>query len=189
MSNTEEHNLVNEIIHGNEASFRIFVEKYQDMVFRTCYGFVKNTDDCDDVCQNVFIQAYKNIAKFKGDSAISTWLYKIAVNQSINFLRQNKWQKLVQKVDNLFQFSNAHSNNQNPERLMEQSQEENILNNAIASLPENQRTAFILHKYDDLPQQQIAEIMEISVSAVESLVFRAKNNLQKKLVNYYRENY
>jgi RNA polymerase sigma-70 factor (ECF subfamily) len=174
--------------------FRIFVEKYQDMVFRTCYGFVKNSDDCDDVCQNVFIQAFRNIDKFKGESALSTWLYKIAINQSINFLRQNKWQKLVQKVEDLFVFSNnqvnnRNSNNQNPEKLLEKKEEDDILNQAISSLPENQRTAFILHKYDDLPQQDIAEIMGISISAVESLVFRAKSNLQKKLFKYYHENY
>jgi RNA polymerase sigma-70 factor (ECF subfamily) len=185
--------LVKQIVSGDQTAFRIFVEKYQDMVFRTCYGFVKNSDDCDDVCQNVFIQAYRHIDKFKGDSALSTWLYKISVNQSINYLRQHKWQKLIQKVEDVFTFSNQGSflgvNNRNPQKQMEMNQEEDILNQAINSLPENQKTAFILHKYDDLPQQQIAEIMGISVSAVESLVFRAKTNLQKKLYSYYKNNY
>jgi RNA polymerase sigma-70 factor, ECF subfamily len=186
--------LVNGIINRDEEYFKILVERFQELVFRTSFAFVKNQDDANDIAQDVFILVFKNIHKFRGDSSLSTWLYRIAVNQSINFLRQNKWRNLVSRVEDFFGNSSNHISKlipggTNPSEMIENKEMDEIVNQAISCLPENQRTAFILHKYDDLPQQQIAEIMNISVSAVESLVFRAKMSLQKKLIHFYEEYY
>jgi RNA polymerase sigma-70 factor, ECF subfamily len=184
--------LVESIKNGYEDSFQKLVETHQDMIFRVCYGFVKNADDAEDLTQEVFIQVFKNINSFRGESGISTWMYRIAVNKSINFLRQQKVRKIFGPISNLLtghenQVSSGQS--KTPEQILVHKQTEDALNKAIDSLPENQRTAFILHKYDDLPQQKIAEIMDISVSAVESLIFRAKSNLQQKLSKFYKANY
>jgi len=183
--------LVDSIKNGYEDSFQKLVETHQNMIFRVCYGFVKNTEDADDLTQEVFIQVFKNINSFRGDSGLSTWMYRIAVNKSINFLRQQKIRKVFSPITGMFSNQEIHSNSQfvkTPEQIITDKQTEEALNTAIDSLPENQRTAFILHKYDEVPQQKIAEIMNLSVSAVESLIFRAKSNLQEKLKKYYKEN-
>jgi len=181
--------LIAGIIQGNNDSFRLLVEKYQDMIFRTCYGYVKSVEDAEDITQNVFILVHRNMQKFRGDSSLSTWLYRIAINQSINHLRQSKWKKWVNQVENLFGDEKIKSipDFENPSDSLIEKQKVEILNKAIDSLQKNQKTAFVLHKYDDLSHQQIAEIMDISISAVESLIFRAKRNLQKTLIKYYDE--
>jgi RNA polymerase sigma-70 factor (ECF subfamily) len=184
--------LVKRICEGDENSFRLLVEKYQDIVFRTCYGFLKNVEDSEDLTQDVFIKVYRKIQDFRGDSEFSTWLYRIAVNMSINVLRQNKRRKLFENIENVI-FS-AGKNNQNSlidvsvEEQFEKKQYENAINAAIDELPTNQKTAFIFHKYDDLSQIEIANIMNTSVSAVESLIHRAKQNLQNKLISVYKGN-
>ena len=183
--------LVESIKNGFEDSFQKLVETHQNMIFRVCYGFVKNTDDADDLTQEVFIQVFKNINTFRGDSGLSTWMYRIAVNKSINFIRQQKIRKAFSPITGLFYSQEAQSTIhfvKTPEQIITDKQTEEALNTAIACLPENQRTAFILHKYDEVPQQKIAEIMNLSVSAVESLIFRAKSNLQQKLNKFYKEN-
>ena len=183
--------LVESIKNGYEDSFQKLVETHQNMIFRVCYGFVKNSDDADDLTQEVFIQVFKNINTFRGESGLSTWMYRIAVNKSINFIRQQKIRKVFSPITGLFSNQEAQLNShfvKTPEQIITDKQTEEALNNAIASLPENQRTAFILHKYEDVPQQKIAEIMNLSVSAVESLIFRAKSNLQQKLNKFYKEN-
>ena len=77
------------ILQGDKEKFRILVEKYQQMVFRTCMGFLHNKDDADDLTQDVFIQVYQSLPRFKGESAFSTWIYRIAVNASLNKIRKS----------------------------------------------------------------------------------------------------
>jgi RNA polymerase sigma-70 factor (ECF subfamily) len=184
--------LVKNICEGDENSFRLLVEKYQDNVFRTCYGFLKNFEDSEDLTQEVFIKVFHKIHDFRGDSEFSTWLYRISVNMSINVLRQNKRRKLFENIENIIFFSGKNNQNNltdvSVEEKYEKKQYENAINAAIDELLPNQKTAFVLHKYDDLSQIEIAEIMKTSVSAVESLIHRAKQNLQQKLISVYREN-
>jgi RNA polymerase sigma-70 factor (ECF subfamily) len=111
---------------------------------------------------------------------------------SINVLRQNKRRKLFENIENIIFFSGKNNQNNltdvSVEEKYEKKQYENAINAAIDELLPNQKTAFVLHKYDDLSQIEIAEIMKTSVSAVESLIHRAKQNLQQKLISVYREN-
>ena len=84
------------IILGEKEKFRLLMEKYQPLVFRTCLGFVHNKDDADDLTQEVFIQAYQSLSSFKGEAAFSTWLYRIAVNASLNRIRQSRIKSILQ---------------------------------------------------------------------------------------------
>ena len=145
----------------------------------------------EDITQEVFIQVYHSVAQFKGDSKVSTWLYRITVTKSLDFLRSKKRKKRFAFIQSLF---GADSN----EPLVEQAsfvhpgvQLENketaaILFRAVDKLPENQKTAFTLHKVEGLSYQEVAEVMEVSLSSVESLLFRAKSNLQSYLKDYYK---
>jgi RNA polymerase sigma-70 factor (ECF subfamily) len=126
---------------------------------------------------------------------LSTWLHRIAVNKSLNHLRKNKIKKYIDDLESLI-ITNKQSAREiednktmHPGKSIEQAEKARILYQAVNSLSVNQRISFILNKYDDLSYKEIAEIMNTTVSAVESLIHRAKINLQKKLYDYYKKNY
>lgn len=185
--------MIEELKRGNESVFRELVDNHRQMVVNTCFGLLHNTDDAEDVAQEVFIEVFRSVDKFRADAKISTWLYRIAVNRSLNFIRDNRKRKWFQsfdeivesKIDALSRLSADHSDT--PEYDLEKSQRALLLHEAIDALPENQRIAFTLNKYEDLAYKEIAEVMELSVSSVESLIHRAKKNLQKKLVHCHKK--
>lgn len=189
-----EREFVREIRKGNQQAFRMFVEKYQLTVVKTCNGFIHNLEDSEDIAQEVFLEVYKSIHNFRGEAKLSTWLYRISVNKSLNHLRKYKLKKNLESIESLFAGNEnminkiRDNNNLMPDDEIEQNEKIKILHGAIDSLPTNQRISFILNKYEDLSYKKIAEIMNISLSAVESLIHRAKINLQKKLFNYYKKN-
>jgi RNA polymerase sigma-70 factor (ECF subfamily) len=180
--------IIQSVIAGNRNAFVLLVEKYQSMVFRTCIGFVHNKEDADDLTQEVFINAYQSLTKFRGNAAFSTWLYRIAINLSLNYIRNSQKRSIFHRVENLF----AHEARQNvslpaidfsnPEQILIDDEHRNIIKKALDSLPENQRIAIILSKYDNLSQKEIAEIMQTTEGAVESLIQRGKAKLKQQLV-------
>lgn len=185
--------LLKSLAGKDENAFRILVEKYQAMVYKACFHILNNYQDAEDVAQDTFVEAYLSIANFRGDAKISTWLYRIAINKSKNLLRKNRWQALMQRFDKYLPgekpvaFDTEDRSAHEDMHLYEKSEDQKVLWKAIENLPENQRIAFTLNKYDELSYQEIAEVMQTSLSAVESLIHRAKLNLQKKLMNYFSE--
>jgi RNA polymerase sigma-70 factor (ECF subfamily) len=190
MSDTE---IIEQLKKGNEKAFKKLVETNQKRVVNTCFGMVHNREDAEDIAQDVFIEVYRNIQKFKGDSKLSTWLYRIAVNRSLNHIRDNKKNKWFHSFEDEVAVKSKQlqqlesSNSDNPEFDLENKQRTLILHEAINSLPENQKVAFTLSKYEELSYQEISDVMDLSVSSVESLLFRAKKGLQKKLFKCYKK--
>jgi RNA polymerase sigma-70 factor, ECF subfamily len=188
-----EDEIIEKLRQGNENAFRELVGNYQRMVVNTCFGLLHNTDDAEDVAQDVFIEVFRSVENFRADSKISTWLYRIAVNRSLNFIRDNKKRKWFQSFDDVVESKKEmlnqlnHQSADDPESELENSQRAIILHEAIDSLPENQRVAFTLNKYEDLAYKEISEVMNLSISSVESLIHRAKKNLQKKLHHCYKK--
>lgn len=190
MSDTE---IIEQLKKGNEQAFKRLVETHQKLVVNTCFGMVHNREDAEDIAQDVFIEVYRNIQKFRADSKLSTWLYRIAVNRSLNHIRdskKNKWfhsfeEEVAAKSKTLMQLESSKADQ--PEWELENKQRAIILHEAINSLPKNQKVAFTLSKYEELSYREIAEVMELSVSSVESLLFRAKKSLQKKLYKCYKK--
>lgn len=190
MSETE---IIEQLKQGSEPAFKKLVETHRKLVVNTCYGMVQNREDAQDIAQDVFIEVYRNIQKFKGDSKLSTWLYRMAVNRSLNHIRDNKKNKwfysfedeVAAKSKQLQQLQSSKTDQ--PAFELENKQRTLILHEAINSLPENQKVAFTLSKYEELSYQEIAEVMNLSVSSVESLLFRAKKGLQKKLYKCYKK--
>ena len=165
----------------HKADFAVIVKKYHTMIFRTSIGFVHVQEDAEDLTQEVFINAYQNISKFRGDSEVSTWLYRIAVNTALNFVAQKQRRGFLQFGDLLKTFFNKASNSLNPQQKFEAAEEKETVRKAIDSLSDKQRIALVLTRFDDLPQKEVAKIMGISQRAVEQLLLRAKINLSKKL--------
>ena len=169
-----------------DASFKELYEHNKDRVYNTVLSMLKNVQDAEEVTQDVFIKAYEHIESFKGNAQQSTWLYKIAVNSSIDFLRSKKAQKRFSWLTSLFDPESgktihdpAHFDH--PGIQAERKEEARLLFQAIDKLPEKQQAAYILHNIEDVPYKEIAVIMDTSISSVESLLFRAKKNLKKIL--------
>lgn len=177
-----EHQIIQAILSGDHSKFEWLVEKYQAMVFRTAMGFVHNKEDAEDLTQDVFIRVFQAFKTFNGDAEFSTWLYRITVNTSINHLNKIKNKGLLHFAEDILQqLFNKASEDQNPQQQLEQTERDKAIRKAIDALPEKQRTAFILSKYDDLTQKEIAAIMQSTEGSVEQLLQRAKSRLQKKL--------
>ncbi len=175
----------------DEGAFREIVEKYKSLVYNACYHILQNSIDSEDISQEVFIEVFESIDKFRNESKLSTWLYRISINKSLNHNRKQKWKSGIKSIDILSGNNNKlieieDKNVGNSPFSIEYKERNQVLQNALNSLAENQRIAFTLSKFEELSYQQISEIMNLSLSSVESLIHRAKLNLQKKLVNYYK---
>ncbi|ACF45466.1 RNA polymerase, sigma-24 subunit, ECF subfamily [Prosthecochloris aestuarii DSM 271] len=175
---------------NSEESFSALVAEHQNMVINTCYRFVLNREDAEDIAQEVFIEAYRSLERFRNESKLSTWLYRIAVTKSLDHLRKKKRKKRFSSLKRMIGQEDpiqeiALPDNDTPSDLCLEQERVKVLQNALDSLPDNQKTAFLLSKSDGYSNQEIADIMQTSVSAIESLIHRAKKNLQKKLEKHY----
>lgn len=181
--------LIAQLQQGDEQAFTKLVDDWQDMVYNTALGIVQNEEDADDITQEVFIQAYQSISSFKGDAKISTWLYRITVSKALDHEKRKKRKKRFGFVQGFFgsqdeeqihpvQFNHPGVELENKEKARE-------LFEALKRIPEKQRIAFTLHKLEGQSYQEVAEIMNTTLYAVESLIGRAKANLKKELIKYY----
>ncbi len=177
--------LIQELRKGNEPAFKYLVETYQDRVFNTAIGIVQNAEDAEDVAQEVFIQVFRSIHSFKAESKLSTWIYRITTTRALDHLRSRKSKKRFGLIQRLFGDGNKPLHElpdfHHPGVTLDRKENAARLFRAIDRLPENQKTAFILHKLEDLSYIEISAVMQISLSAVESLMHRAKQNLRKML--------
>jgi RNA polymerase sigma-70 factor, ECF subfamily len=185
--------LILKVIDKDHQAFKQLVDRYQDLVLNTCYNLIGNRQDAEDVALEVFCQVYRSADKFRQESKLSTWLYRIAVNGSLNHIRDNKWTRWLKSITFLLQDESEQAtevsapDRDRPDVALEEKERNLMVQKAISSLPVKQRTAFVLHKYEGLPYQEIAGIMKCSLSSVESLIHRAKLNLQKDLIRYLKE--
>jgi len=183
----DEHNLVKNLKNGDQSAFRELVLTYQDMVVNVCYRFLQNRENALDIAQEVFIEVYEKSNSFRGEAKISTWLYRIAANRSLNYIRNNKKHIRVLSINDEVARDEIGGIAEKTQNLAEQNERQNILESAIKGLPQNQQKAFRLSKIEEMSYKEIAAILETTISSVESLIHRAKLNLQKKLINYYKK--
>ncbi len=176
---------------GNEAAFRNIVELLQDRVYRTCYGFLRSPQEAEDAAQEVFIEVFNSVKDFRAEAQLATWVHRIAVTKSIEAIRRKRRKKRLaflvpDRIGEIEQeLIEDRSDGTNPAVLLENAEREQVLNRALNSLPDSQRVAFTLHKVEGLSYEEITKIMGNSLSSVESLIHRAKTNLQKRLYDYY----
>lgn len=185
--------LIEALKAGQEGAFRTLVLEYQEVVINTCFGFLRNREDAEDLAQEVFLEVYRSVGGFREQSKLSTWLYRIAVTKSLDLIRKRKRKKRSGYMVSLHTETGEAPvqvpgpEGDNPQQQLEQSEMGLVLEKALNKLSENQRIAFTLHKLDGMSYKQIAEIMGSSVSAVESLIHRARKNLRKNLERYYQK--
>jgi RNA polymerase sigma-70 factor (ECF subfamily) len=179
---------------GKQAAFSQLLDEYQQKVFGTCISFVPNKEDAEDIAQEVFLEVFKSISKFKGNSTLSTWIYRIATNKCLEFIRKKNAKKRFAftktilgneiPLDKTSYFTEFN----HPGILLENKEKSAIIFKAINTLPDSQKVVFTLAKIDGKSYQEIVEITGKSLSSVESIMFRAKKRLKEKLANFYKNN-
>jgi RNA polymerase sigma-70 factor (ECF subfamily) len=176
---------------GDLDAFDALVRKYQERVYATIYNMTSNHEDADDLTQESFIKAYRALKSFKGDSSFFTWLYRIAVNKTINFLKQrrNRGQMSLNDLD----FNAEHDpdlvsliSERTPRREVNLAELQEKLNEAMQKLSEPHRLVVTLHDIQGLPHEEIGRIMGCNVGTVRSRLFYARQQLQAHLSDYIR---
>jgi RNA polymerase sigma-70 factor (ECF subfamily) len=189
LSETE---FITQLKNQTRASYNKLIDDFQQKVFATCISFVPNREDAEDIAQEVFVEVFNSISNFKGQSRLSTWIYKITTNKCLEFIRKRNTKKRFAFLQSLWGYNfeidktNFFTEMSHPGIILENKETSETLFYAINQLPEAQKTVFTLHKVDGKSYQEISEIIEKSVSSVESLMFRAKKNLQRLLENFYK---
>lgn len=167
-----------------QVEFQNIYNQYKALVYTVALHYLQNIEDAEEITQDVFIKAYQSLDSFKSQSLFKTWIYRITINTSLDFIKHKKSKKRLyifgakvtseKEIENLSTF-------EHPGIELENKENAKILFSVMNQLTENQKTAFILSKLDGLSNPEIAAIMKLSISSVESLIFRAKKTLQEKL--------
>ena len=183
---------IKEIAQGNETALKKLYDSYSTKVFNTVLSYTKNREDAEELLQDIFVTIYNSSGTFRKDASVSTWIYRIAVNKSLDFLRKKNSHKRFGLFTSLYKKDSGelaieHTDFIHPGIKMEQKEDAKLLFQVIDTIPENQRTIFILTQIEGLGQKEVSEIMQISRKAVESLLKRAKNNLKKELEKMFPE--
>jgi len=167
------------IAPGDEKMFNEMVRRYHSRIYWVARRMVKSHEDADDIAQEVFVRAYSALKDFRGDANIYTWLYRIAVNLSINHLRKQKVRKLVDITD----YVPFLAKDADQDKGMMRSENVTMIEEAIETLPEKQRAVFIMRYYDELPYEQISAILGTSVGGLKANFHHAV----KKIAAYVKE--
>lgn len=152
-------------------------------MYNTALGYLRNNEEAEEVTQDVFLTIFQKAETFKGKSKVSTWVYRITVNKSLNQIdKNNRRPKADKEIEDYHKIDFDH-----PGVLLENKEQARYLFSAINTLVDTQKTAFILSYVEELPRQEVADIMNTTLKSVESLLQRAKTNLKKKLIAIYPE--
>jgi RNA polymerase sigma-70 factor (ECF subfamily) len=184
--------LIEGILRRDRNAFQYLVNRYQKQVIKTACYFVGNMEDAEDLSQEIFLDIIQSMNSFKRSSSLSTWIYRITVNKSLNMVKKQQRKGIMVRFESIFRNTAEQGFARDaepsaPPSDFECREKREMLHAAIRRLPENQRIAFVLSKFDDQSYQQIADIMKTGLPAVESLIHRAKVNLQKYLAHQFSE--
>lgn len=187
-----EWNLIEQLKRGDESAFKQIVDSSQGLVYNTALGIVQHPEDAEDVAQEVFVQLYESIRSFKGESKLTTWLYRVTISKAMDHLRKKKRKKRFAFVQSLFgqneELVHDPPDFVHPGVKLDNKEKARELFLAIGKLPPKQKMAFTLHRMEGLSYQEISEIMQLSVASVESLLHRSRKNLRQLLETFYHEN-
>jgi RNA polymerase sigma-70 factor (ECF subfamily) len=169
--------LVGRSVAGSREAFDLIVERHRRAVYQICYRFAGNHEDASDLSQDTFVRAWRGLRHFRGQAALSTWLYRIAVNVCLNRVAvRTPPMDPLERTESV-----ADDRVERPGAALDREERAAAVRRAIAALPRKQRATLILRAYHDLPHQQIAEILGSSVGAVKANFFHALANLKKIL--------
>jgi len=162
--------LIQEFKNGNDKAFNLLVLRYQEKIYWVVRRLLPDHDEADDVVQDVFVKVYRSLNSFKGDSSFYTWLYRIAVNLSLNEIRRKKTRRTFSLDDGVMQHE---ATDPLPIEKMEQEERTRLIKAAIERLPDKQKKVFVLRYYEELPYEEISKILKTSVGGLKANYFHA----------------
>ncbi len=182
--------LLSQIGHGDERALEALYQLFSTRVYNTALSYLQHPADAEEVTQDVFVEVYHSAAGFAGRAAVATWIYRITVNKSLDRLRHQRRRKRFAVLEQLFDDRSGVPRHDaphfdHPGVSLEQREDARLLFAALDTLPEPQKTAYILSYIEELPQREVAAIMQTTAKAVESLNHRARENLRRALEKYY----
>ncbi|MEZ0607535.1 RNA polymerase sigma factor [Fibrella sp. WM1] len=188
---TELLRLLTAIGEGNEAAFRQFYEQTSRRVFNTALGYVPNREDAEEITQDVFVEVFRAAGTFRSEASPITWLYRLTVSKALDRVKHRRRQKRFAFLTSLFDTDTNEVRYEPPDPvhpgvLLDQRENAAALFRAIDKLADKQKTAYILARVEGLSNIETAEVMQVSVGAVESLLTRATDNLKKQLASFYK---
>lgn len=173
----QEQEIVQQVLGGDTRQYSVIVKEYQDIVANLTYRMVGSKLDVEEVVQQVFVELYSALPRFRHESKLSTFIYRITINV---IAKELKHAQRHLPYDKDLQTSLQEYQSSREEDLLKEEQQQR-LRMAIGQLKQEQRTALVLYAFKDFSYNDIAEVMQVSLSKVESLIFRAKKNLRKML--------
>jgi RNA polymerase sigma factor (sigma-70 family) len=187
----EEKELVDRSRRGDLKAYDELVKRYQERIYATVYHMTSNHEDANDIAQESFVKAFQALKSFKGGSSFYTWLYRIAVNKTINFLKQRKNRQHMSLND--LDFNAEHNpdlvaliSDKTPRRDAGLNELQEKLNAAMLKLSESHRMAVVLHDVQGLSHEEIAKVMRCNIGTVRSRLFYARQQLQALLADYVK---
>lgn len=188
----EDLTLVEETLTGNQLSFQLLVERYQDRIFGLARHYTKSTVEVEDIVQDTFIKAYRRLETFQRQSSFSTWLYRIAVNTALDFLKR-AGRNPVRAVEDpeltgsLGATASGRPSIAAPDASLEREEIASITREALEELPEIFRTVLVLREFEEMAYQDMADLLGISIGTVESRLFRARARFKDALIRLHPE--
>lgn len=182
--------LMRRVGSGDKTAFKELVQRNQRIVTGIIYRYTGNHHEVEDLAQDIFLKVYKAAPRYTPRAQFKTWLYKVIANHCFNYFRSQKRRSFITSYNQSFPeednppLHHAEAQKEQPENVMQQQELRTALTAALSELPDRQRMALILHRFEDLSYKEIANVLGCSLSAVESLLFRAMDNLKKKLHSY-----
>lgn len=184
--------LLLKIRSGDRDVFNELVAQYSQQVLNTCYRFLLNKEDAEDISQEVFIEVFQSIHSFRGDAQLSTWIYRIAVTKCLDEIKKRKRKKRISSIGKMLHLDEVAGwltgGHKADKAILEKEQMKEMLE-ALDKLPDNQRVAFTLSKIEGYSNKEIAEIMRTSTPLVESFIHRAKKKVSEELQNILKKNH
>ncbi|MBI2618634.1 MAG: RNA polymerase sigma factor [Ignavibacteriales bacterium] len=179
MTGRSDRELLGQFQQGDESAFNELVLRYQERIYWVASRFLQDHDDADDVVQEVFLKVYEGLRTFRGESGLYTWMYRITVNASLNFLRRRRVKEFF-RLDDMAEERSAES--ERPDNALERKEERTLIEEAIERLPDKQKAVFLMRYYDELPYDEIGRILGTSVGGLKANYFHAV----RKIENYVK---
>ncbi len=180
MNHPDELKLIQDFNNGNEQAYNQLVLRYKEKIYWIVRRMITDHDEADDVTQNVFIKAYHSLGSFKGDSSFYTWIYRIAINLSLNEIRRKKLRRTFSLDEEIH---HVRSTDAQPLEAMERDERTRLIREAIELLPDKQKKVFILRYYEELPYEEISRILKTSVGGLKANYFHAVRKIGERIKN------
>jgi RNA polymerase sigma-70 factor (ECF subfamily) len=180
----DDNQLIERLMEGSEEAFLEMFEQYKGRIFNVVYRILGDPSECEDVVQEVFLKAFRNIGSFNHQSALYTWLYRIGVNAAVDYKKKFKRQGVVSLYRQDGTLHDLASEADGPDADPQRREMAGLLKGALDQLTEKHRTILILREFEGLSYDEIAEVLNCSKGTVESRLFRARGRLREKLEKF-----